>query len=48
MKLAVYSHCAIDTIQIRATITEQVGGPASYCGISAKKLKFDAEVHKNF
>jgi sugar/nucleoside kinase (ribokinase family) len=48
MKLAVYSHCTIDTIQIGDTVTEQIGGAASYCGISAKKLKFDAELHTKF
>ena len=48
MKLAVFSHCTIDTIQINETTTEQVGGAASYCGITAKKLKFDAEIHTKF
>jgi len=48
MKLAVYSHCTIDTIKIGESSSEQVGGSASYCGISAKKLKFDAEIHTKF
>jgi len=48
MKLAIYSHCTIDTIQIGETITEQVGGAASYCGITAKNLKFDVEIHTKF
>jgi len=48
MKLAVYSHCTIDTIQIGDAATEQIGGAASYCGISAKKLKFDVEIHTKF
>jgi sugar/nucleoside kinase (ribokinase family) len=48
MKLAVYSHCTIDTIQILDTTTEQIGGASSYCGITAKNLKFDAEIHTKF
>ena len=48
MKLAVYSHCTIDSIQIGEIETEQIGGAASYCGILAKKLKFDAEIHTKF
>lgn len=48
MKIAVYSHCTIDTIQIGDTVTEQIGGAASYCGITAKNLKFDAEIHTKF
>lgn len=48
MKLAVYSHCTIDTIQIGETVTEQVGGAVCYNGITAKKLKFDAEIHTKF
>jgi sugar/nucleoside kinase (ribokinase family) len=48
MKLAVYSHCTIDTIKIGEFSSEQVGGAASYCGISAKKLKFDAEIYTKF
>ncbi len=48
MKLAVFSHCTIDTIQIGDTTTEQIGGPPGYGGITAKKLKFDAEIHTKF
>jgi len=48
MKLAVYSHCTIDTIQIGDIITEQVGGAASYSSITAKKLKFDVDLHTKF
>ena len=48
MKLTIFSHCTIDTIQINETATEQVGGAASYCGITAKKLKFDAEIITKF
>jgi sugar/nucleoside kinase (ribokinase family) len=48
MKLAVFSHCTIDSIQIRGTTSEVVGGAASYCGIAAKKLKFDVEIHTKF
>ncbi len=48
MKLAVYSHCTIDTIEIGDFTSERVGGAASYAGILAKKLKFDAELHTKF
>ena len=33
MKLALFSHCALDTISIEGNSYEQIGGAASYCGI---------------
>ncbi len=48
MKLAVFSHCVLDTIQINDSSYQQAGGPACYCSIVAKNLKFDVELHTKF
>ena len=48
MKIAVFSHCTIDTIEYRGTTTEHPGGPACYCNILAKNLKFDSELFTKF
>ncbi len=48
MRLAIFSHCAIDTIQIGNISTEQVGGPACYFSITAKNLKFDTTLYTKF
>ncbi len=48
MRLAIFSHCAIDTIQIGNISNEQVGGPACYCSITAKNLKFDTTLYTKF
>ena len=48
MRLAVFSHCVIDTIQIGNISNEQVGGPACYCSITAKNLKFDTTLYTKF
>jgi sugar/nucleoside kinase (ribokinase family) len=48
MKLAVFSHCAIDTITIDGYNYEQVGGPACYCGITARQFKFDVDLFTKF
>lgn len=45
MKLAIFSHCTIDEISRNAQVVETAGGPASYCGITAKNMKFDVELH---
>ncbi|MGI0074052.1 MAG: PfkB family carbohydrate kinase [Nitrosotalea sp.] len=45
MKLAIFSHCTIDEISRNNQIVETAGGPASYCGITAKNMKFDVELH---
>jgi sugar/nucleoside kinase (ribokinase family) len=48
MKLAVFSHCAIDTITINNSNYEQIGGPACYCGITARQFKFDVDLFTKF
>jgi len=48
MKLAVFSHCAIDTIIIDEHNYEQIGGPACYCGITARQFKFDVDLFTKF
>jgi len=48
MKLAVFSHCAIDRITIDNSNYEQVGGPACYCGITARQFNFDVDLYTKF
>ena len=48
MKLAVFSHCAIDTINIGENTYEQIGGAACYCGITARQFKFDVDLFTKF
>jgi len=48
MKLAIFSHCAIDTISICDSISEQIGGAACYGGFTARKLGFDVELFTKF
>jgi len=48
MKLAVFSHCAIDTIAIDNHNYAQIGGPACYCGITARQFKFDVDLFTKF
>jgi len=48
MKLDIFSHCTIDTIEFGDTITEQIGGVACYGGLTARKLKFDVNLHTKF
>ena len=48
MKLAIFSHCAIDTITINNYNYEQIGGPACYCGITARQFKFDVDLFTKF
>ena len=48
MKLAVFAHCAIDTITIDGTNYEQIGGSACYCGITARQFKFDVDLFTKF
>ena len=48
MKLALYSHCAIDTITINNYNYEQIGGSACYCGITARQFKFDVDLFTKF
>lgn len=48
MKVAVFSHSTIDSINLVNTETEQPGGPACYSSIAAKNLKFDCELYTKF
>jgi len=48
MKLAVFGHCAIDTITIDNYNYEQIGGSACYCGITARQFKFDVDLFTKF
>ena len=48
MKLAVFAHCAIDTITIDDNNYEQIGGSACYCGITARQFKFDVDLFTKF
>jgi sugar/nucleoside kinase (ribokinase family) len=48
MKIALFSHCAIDTITINDSNYEQIGGAACYGGLTAKKFKFDVELVTKF
>lgn len=45
MKIAIFSHCTIDEISRDGTLVETAGGPACYCGLTARNLKFDVEFH---
>jgi sugar/nucleoside kinase (ribokinase family) len=47
-KLAIYSHCALDTISIDGNSYEQIGGAACYCGIMARELKFDVDLFTKY
>jgi len=48
MKLAVFAHCAVDTITIDGVNHEQIGGSACYCGITARQFKFDVDAFTKF
>ncbi len=48
MRLAVFSHCTIDSITVGGSTYERPGGPACYCGITARNLKFDVDLHTRF
>jgi len=48
MKLDIFSHCAIDTIQINDSKYVVPGGPACYCSLTARILKFDVRLHTKF
>ncbi len=45
MKLAILSHCTIDEISQNNQVVETPGGPAIYCGATAKNMKFDVALH---
>jgi len=44
MKIAIFSHCTIDEIS-QNDIVETAGGPACYCGLTAKNMKFEIDLH---
>ena len=48
MKLALFSHCAIDTITLDTNNYEQIGGASCYCGITAREFKFDVDLFTKF
>ena len=48
MKLAVYAHCAVDSITIGEQNYSQIGGSACYCGIMARQFKFDVDLFTKF
>jgi len=48
MKLDILSHCTIDTIQINDSKYVVSGGPACYCSLTARILKFDVVLHTKF
>ena len=45
MKLAILSHCTIDEISREGQVVETPGGPAAYCSITAKNMKFDVDLY---
>ena len=48
MKIALYSHCAIDSIEIADSSYEQIGGAACYGSFTANNLKFNVRLHTKF
>lgn len=48
MKLAVFAHCAVDTITIGENNYEQIGGSACYCGLTAREFKFDVDLYTKY
>ena len=48
MKLAIFGHCAVDTIPLDNSNYEQIGGSACYCGITARQFKFDVDLFTKF
>lgn len=45
MKVAIFSHCTIDEISRDGAVVETAGGPALYCGLTAKNMKFEIDLH---
>lgn len=43
-----YGHCTIDTIAAGGDAEETAGGSACYCGMTAAKFGFDAELHTRY
>ena len=48
MKIAVFSHCTIDSIELRNSTNDVPGGPACYCSHTVKNLKFDTQLYTKF
>ena len=48
MKLAVFSHCAIDSVTLEGSNYHQIGGAACYCGLTAREFKFDVDLYTKF
>ena len=48
MKLAIFSHCAIDSINLENQTHELMGGAACYGGITARKLKCNVELFTKY
>ena len=48
MKIGIFSHCTIDQIKIDGKSYERSGGPACYCGLTARRLGFDVELFTKF
>ena len=48
MKLDIFSHCTIDTIRRDDSKYVVPGGPACYCSLTARILKFDVKLHTKF
>ena len=48
MKLAIFSHCAIDSITLDGSTYPQIGGAACYCGLTARQFKFDVDLFTKF
>lgn len=44
MKIAIASHIVLDTIKGGGKVTESMGGPPCYCGITARRFGFDVEL----
>jgi sugar/nucleoside kinase (ribokinase family) len=48
MKLDIFSHCVIDTIHLNNSKYVAPGGPACYCSLTSRALKFDVTLHTKF
>lgn len=44
MKIGIASHIVLDTIKNGGSAAESLGGPACYCGITARRFGFDVEL----
>jgi len=48
MQISLYSHCAIDSIEIDKSSYEQIGGAACYGSFTAHNLKFNVRLHTKY